>query len=252
MKIAGLLRCDDENHFFLNNANTEKISLFIDRNEYFDGYDQLYDQVHIEISEVANIRGEWFRYVNREIPFAIYAVETDEIVSEENFTNQDFRDRITRFIAQHRNGNIRTNDIGALGENLTIHHEKSFLEQNNRSDLSHLVNKIPDTLAQGYDISSRFLDNHFKQIEVKTTMSETSLNSIMLTRNEINAANSYRDSYFIYRISIVSNVPNLYVIRNPLQRIGENSIGIEVMQSACAALHILNINGAGVDCELLI
>ena len=91
-----------------------------------------------------------------------------------------------------------------------------------------MVKKIPTELGVGYDISSREIDDTLRNIEVKTTISSKPImfNKIHLTPNEWQAAKSYRERYYIYRLMVSKAGIKLFVLQNPVELFKEDLIDI--------------------------
>ena len=113
---------------------------------------------------------------------------------------------------------IKTKDIGDIGESLVHSHECQRIKNGGRIDLIHLIKRIPTQFAVGYDIQSVELDERKRYIEVKTTISSKPLhfNKIHMTPNEWNTAGSMKDRYFVYRLMISKLEKKLYVIQDPV------------------------------------
>ena len=107
-------------------------------------------------------------------------------------------------------------------------HECQRLKLGDREDLVHLVVKIPTELGVGYDISSRELDATIRNIEVKTTISSKPIvfNKIHLTPNEWQAAKSYKDRYFVYRLMVSKFEIKLYILQDPVELFKHDLIDI--------------------------
>ena len=107
-------------------------------------------------------------------------------------------------------------------------HECQRLKIGGRKDLVHLVTKIPTELGVGYDISSRELDDTIRNIEVKTTISAKPIvfNKIHLTPNEWQAAKSYKERYFVYRLMVSKAGIKLYILQDPVQLFKDDLIDI--------------------------
>ena len=113
---------------------------------------------------------------------------------------------------------IRTKDIGDIGESLVHSHECQRIKIGGRADLIHLIKRIPTQFAVGYDIQSVELDERKRYIEVKTTISSKPLhfNKIHLTPNEWNTAGTMKDRYFVYRLMISKIEKKLFVLQDPV------------------------------------
>lgn len=208
MQIANLL-VSHGSDFYLNKQETQAVKYFIESDNFFEGYDEFYlSTLDISTLKVKNKENDWFEYVNKELDnisfktdISIFLATEEEVVTEK----RTFR---------------TTKDIGDFGEALVYEHEKSYLRSNDRDDLVHLVQRIPTHQAQGYDIQSVEVNAIKKLIEVKTTISNRALQfyRIHLTPNEWNAAETYGENYFIYRVGISkeNNAISLFVVNNPV------------------------------------
>ena len=127
-----------------------------------------------------------------------------------------------------------TKDIGDLGENLIIGHEKVRLVNLGREDLIHLIKKIPTALAVGYDIQSVEEDQRKRYIEVKTTISNRPLKffGFHLTRNEWDSAQTLNDRYFLYRLMINKSQKIIYILQNPVQLYKQDKIEMRISDGA--------------------
>ncbi|MDJ0580859.1 DUF3883 domain-containing protein [Crocosphaera sp.] len=114
---------------------------------------------------------------------------------------------------------LSTKEIGDTGEALVIQHEKNRLHKHGRDDLVHLVVKIPENLAVGYDIKSYEVNNEeLRYIEVKTTTSigKLATKSFCMSTNEWRTAKSAREKYYIYRLMISKKDISLFIIQDPV------------------------------------
>ena len=146
----------DERHgyFYLNHTEMESIMVFINDVNYFDGYDSFYGK-DINISDLSEVETDWFTYVNKELHAELFKTDLtsyfiSDTAQEENLYKTAVDDKISEILE----GVGSTKDIGDLGENLIIGHEKVRLVNLGREDLIHLIKKIPTALAVGYDIQS--------------------------------------------------------------------------------------------------
>ena len=87
-----------------------------------------------------------------------------------------------------------------------------------REDLLHLIKKIPTKFAVGYDIQSVELDAKKRYIEVKSTISNKSLNfyNFHLTPNEWSTAETLKEAYFVYRLMVSKSERKLFIIQDPV------------------------------------
>lgn len=83
----------------------------------------------------------------------------------------------------------------------------NLLEEKDLSDKVRHVS-IKDGDGSGYDILSFFQDGKEKYIEVKsTTMSIEA--PFYLSKNELGFLKEHVENYFLYRISIANNIPQI-------------------------------------------
>lgn len=232
MQLANLLTSYNNKEFFLNHNENEVIIKFINSTEWFDGYDLLISANDGTLEEINSYRCDWFEYVNKKIEdtdfstdiTAYITAEATEIVNEQV---QKFRAYFDKLASLER---LKTKDIGDIGESLIHGHECERLKIGGREDLVHLVKKIPTELGVGYDISSRELDETLRNIEVKTTISSKPItfNKIHLTPNEWQAAKSYSDRYWIYRLMVSKRNIKLFIMCNPVNLFKQDLIDIAV------------------------
>ena len=229
MEIADLLLTYDGRTYYLNALEEETIIKFIESDEWFSGYDNMLQQRKGTLQEINCCRENWFEYVNKDISETDFSTDilkyvcNDKIESDylkNNLSIFNSAEIVTAFISRQESdtSEIGTKEIGDMGENLVHGHECMRIKLGGRSDLIHLIKKIPTQFAVGYDISSVELDERKRYIEVKTTISSKPLhfNKIHLTRNEWNAANSTRDRYFVYRLMISKKEIKLFLLQDPV------------------------------------
>ena len=221
MQLADLVTLRQNYQYYPNTHNAEVIQAFLRDNTFFDKYTALYSKANLGLADVKATQNEWFTYVNSNLDPEIFKADIlsviEEAVTEAETVDQ--RQFIQQIIEKIRNtAGLRTKEIGDVGEALTIEHEKTRLTLASRQDLIHLVQKMPERLAVGYDVSSREADETHKYIEVKTTVSRGKLsgNNFSMSPNEWNSAKSNRQIYFVYRIMISSSDISLFVIQDPV------------------------------------
>lgn len=230
MQLANLLTSYNNKEFFLNHNENEAIIKFINSTEWFDGYDTLIAAKYGTLEEINNHRCDWFEYVNKEIKDTDFSTDITSYITADatEFVNeqvQKFRAYFDKLASLER---LKTKDIGDIGESLVHGHECERLKIGGREDLVHLVKKIPTELGVGYDISSRELDETLRNIEVKTTISSKPImfNKIHLTPNEWQAAKSYSDRYWIYRLMVSKRSIKLFIMCNPVNLFKQDLIDI--------------------------
>lgn len=199
--LAGVLSKDFNGKYFLKAESLPFLKFFQTNFMYFKGY-----QKCETLTEIEQMKVEWISYVNNasESILSRFKIESDSRLHD-----KDVDDLIVQ---------INTKEIGDQGEALAVAHEKIWLNNNNRIDLSKLVQHMPTQFAVGFDILSRELDATMKHIEVKTTVSQKSftVNRVHLTPNEWLAAESHRERYFIYRLQLSEKEKTLWIIRDPV------------------------------------
>lgn len=219
MEIANLLVSHDGRMYYMNTLENEVILKFINSAEWFSGYDAMIQRKSGTLEAVKACYEDWYNYVNRDINatdfktdiLAFIAADTDEY--DELLRN---RDEVYNLLLDDEQ--VRTKDIGDIGESLVHSHECQRIKIGGRADLIHLIKRIPTQLAVGYDIQSVELDERKRYIEVKTTISSKPLhfNKIHLTPNEWNTAESVKDRYFIYRLMISKAEKKLFILQDPV------------------------------------
>ena len=184
------------------------------------------------IQDVNDCRCDWFRYVNREAGETDFATDITSFFAVESEIPTEPESKMQLFAAYMEElkslESLKTKDIGDIGESLVHGHECQRLKIGGREDLVHLVVKIPTELGVGYDISSRELDDTIRNIEVKTTISTKPIvfNKIHLTPNEWQAAKSYKERYFVYRLMVSKTEIKLYILQNPVELFKQDLIDI--------------------------
>lgn len=231
MEIANLVKTYDSKTYYLNSLENEMIMKFCESNEWFSGYDDMLKERNATLKQVQACTNSWFDYVNRDMSSTDFSTDILTFIAQNNNDYNHLLDSAARFeqdksitekIITNRLNNeyetFTTKDIGDIGENLVHGHECMRLKKSERSDLIHLVQRIPTKFAVGYDISSVETDERKRFIEVKTTISSKPLNfnRIHLTKNEWNTADSTRERYFIYRLMLSKNKRTLFLIQDPV------------------------------------
>ena len=227
MQLANLLTSYNNKEFYLNRNENEAILKFINSKEWFSGYDTMIRKKSGSLEAVNSCRCDWFIYVNRDSDTTDFSTNIGEYIDADSVNDQMRKFAI--YIEKIKTyDNLKTKDIGDIGESLVHGHECERLKINGREDLVHLVKKIPTELGVGYDISSREVDDTIRNIEVKTTISSKPImfNKVHLTPNEWQAAKSYQERYYIYRLMISKAEIKLFILRNPVKLFKEDLIDI--------------------------
>ena len=219
MEIANLLVTHDGRFYYMNTLENEIILKFVNSTEWFSAYDSMIKIKCGTLEAINRHYTAWYNYVNRDINttdfetdiLAFIATDTDEYKQL-----QKNRDEVFNLLLGA--DEIRTKDIGDIGESLVHSHECQRIKLGGRADLIHLIKRIPTQFAVGYDIQSVELDERKRYIEVKTTISSKPLhfNKVHLTPNEWNTASTMKDRYFIYRLMISKAEKKLFVLQDPV------------------------------------
>jgi hypothetical protein len=224
MELANLVVLRPDGKYYVKTHEIEVINSFIEDENYFTPYDDLYDS-KITLEDIKNTQIEWFRYVNTNLNETLFESDIlqvlddhDELIENQN---SDFIDSVLLSIRRRQEGEetIKTKVIGDVGESIAILHEQIRLESIGRRDLSKKVRKIPEIYSVGYDIKSyEGIAELQKFIEVKTTISKNkiNINRFHMTPNEWGSADTSRDKYYIYRLMISSKDVTLFVIEDPV------------------------------------
>ena len=230
MQHANLLVSYNNKEFFINHSENEAILKYVNSSEWFAGYDKMIQQRAGTIQAVNNCRCDWFIYVNRETTDTDFATDITAFFEVEEAPATESRMKLFAAYMEKLKSleSLKTKDIGDIGESLVHGHECQRLKIGGREDLVHLVKKIPTELGVGYDISSRELDDTIRNIEVKTTISSKPIvfNKVHLTPNEWQAAKSYKDRYFVYRLMVSKSDIKLYILQNPVDLFKQDLIDI--------------------------
>lgn len=225
MVLADLLVTYDNKNFYLNKRNIATIDKFIKSTSWFDGYDS-----DIDIDIVKEQQLYWFEYVNQAVDETTFETDIVSLISSSEEEYEALKAETEElFHSKLESGDdVTTKEIGDMGEALIHGHECMRIKLAGREDLIHLINKIPTYLAIGYDIASVEEDASKRLIEVKTTVSSSKLsfNRFHLTDNEWNAANSYGDRYFVYRLFLSKENKTLLLMQNPVKLFKEDKINV--------------------------
>jgi len=250
MVIADLLVLHG-NKYYINYSDRETVTSFIESELWFDGYDQYYGE-NFEISELSIIEDNWFHYVNKDLGPDLFKTDVLKYLGIEEEEYSNLIDEALEVIQEKFDpDNVRnTKEIGDFGENLIVGHECMRIKNGGREDLIHLIKKIPTQFAVGYDIQSVELDTTKRYIEVKSTISNKSLNffHFHLTPNEWSTAETIKEAYYVYRLMISKFERRLYVIKDPVGHYKNDKIKMSPRNGA----DITFTEGIGEYKELLI
>lgn len=225
MELADLVKLRPNYQYYLNTVNLETIQAFINDGSYFAPYQPLYAKNDLSLVDVVSTQHDWFHYVNNKLDSSIFEANVLSIIEEASETTEDkevsmFIKEVLMKVQMIREGEeIKTKEVGDVGEAIVIQHEKTRMVSLKREDLLHLIKKIPETFAVGYDISSyEGVGDIRRYIEVKTSISRGKLatRNFHMTPSEWSAANSLKKTYFVYRLMISSKDVNLFLIQDPV------------------------------------
>lgn len=226
MVLANLLK-ESHGYYYMNGAEAEAISSIMISDTWFDGYDKFYCKQY-EDKEITFARPEWYRYVNNNIDPHSFTTDLSTFIQEQ-FPEDEYTEILgDRIKALFDTDDVKTKDIGNLGESLVIGHEKMRAIEAGLKDYIHLIKKIPTQLAVGYDIQSLegTPDRAKRYIEVKSTISRNKLHyfSVHLTTNEWESATTLKEHYYVYRLMITSGDMYLYLLQDPVAKYKSSEI----------------------------
>ncbi len=237
---ANLLKRNGQK-YYINMAESEAISVFLEDTSWFGGYDFFYNHT-FESQDLTNAQDEWFSYVNKttaKVTFetdilSLIGLSAAEIKKPNPVEDAEIQDLLEQVKVAGQPP--KTKEIGDKGESLIYGHECMRLKKGGREELVASVMPIPNQFKMGYDIRSFELDklsNH-RLIEVKTSISTEKLdfNQFRLTENEWNAAQSYLDKYYVYRLVINKSGHKLFVIRNPVEKYKKDLVTVTLSNGA--------------------
>ena len=206
--LSGLMQKDYAGKYFINKESENFFLCFKENTPLFNEYNQAKNLQDIEL-----VKNSWIDFVNNKSKELILKLEKE--------TSKEEKEKSNELV-------FNTKEIGDKGELLTLAHEKIWLINHGREDLSRNVKHMPTHFAVGYDILSREIDATMRHIEVKTTISkkEFTVNRIHLTPNEWSAAESHRERYFVYRLQISDENQSrkLWIIQDPVGLYKNNKI----------------------------
>ena len=251
MEIANLLVSHDSRCYYKNTLESETILKFINSSEWYSAYDKLIQKKSATLENIKDCVVDWFKYVNKDLADTDFTTDILAFIANDTAEYKELQKSRDDIFAKLLDGeDVKTKDIGDIGESLVHSHECQRIKIGGREDLIHLIKRIPTQFAVGYDIQSVEIDERKRYIEVKTTISSKPLhfNKIHLTPNEWSTANTTRDRYFVYRLMISKTDKKLYVIQDPVG-LYKNDI-IEMIPKNGAEI-TFNVDTAGQYEELL-
>ncbi|MDA1061194.1 MAG: DUF3883 domain-containing protein [bacterium] len=234
MELADLVKLKPNYKYYLNTANLETIQAFITDTGFFEQYEQFYGQKNVSVQSINETQDDWFAYVNGQLKSSIFEADVISLIEEigENAEvgaqQSEFIYEVLRKIRESvlAESALKTKEIGDVGETVVLEHEKTKITSLGRGDLVHLILKIPNQFAVGYDIQSVRESGDKKYIEVKTSISRSKLanTSFHMTTNEWSSANTLQNSYYVYRLMISKDDLSLFVIHNPVGKYKEDKV----------------------------
>lgn len=224
MVLGNLLVRDLAGRYFIAPRNEPGISQVATHPVIFVGYDNLYGFDEVAPIDVAEIEKEWFCFAGEAPP--VFATDRDivDLLAEIDGEVQDSPKVASAILKSLREklqegAQVGTKETGNAGENLVLLHELNRLSMNGAANLAKKVKKIPDQYGVGYDIKS-FVDasGAHKHIEVKSTISHGELRNkqFTLTRNEWQAAEAQKQSYWVFRVLISTKSVRCFVLHDPV------------------------------------
>ncbi|MEP3156895.1 MAG: DUF3883 domain-containing protein [Nitratireductor sp.] len=116
----------------------------------------------------------------------------------------------------------RNRELGRAGEELVLEHERRWLHDSGRDDLSAQVRwtAVEDGDGFGYDIASFAPNGRERLIEVKTTRG-WNRTPFHVTRNELRVAEAERASWELCRVWDFARTPKAFVLQAPLEQHAE-------------------------------
>ncbi len=209
-------------YYFLNESNKNAIEYHVKNKQRFKLYDAYLGKKNIDQTKLAELRENWFSFVNTPSNIAAFTPQLDNLDSKE--IKSLFQEYYSRVGSGQK---ITTKDIGDYGESLVLIHE--IMRTKTHSNRQHLINKIPTPLGVGYDIQSIEIKGLKRYIEVKTTRSKKAItqNRVQLTHNEWDTAQTLGDRYFIYYLKANDIEKKLFIIQNPVEEHQKGNINID-------------------------
>ncbi len=218
MVQANLLK-ENHNYYYLNDLESSIIDIFIKDSSFYHGYDRFYGKTNITTKEISDIEPSWFEYVNNSFDETKFETSiSDYFVDDEDFTCMVAED----VFAYLKVGETKAKEIGDIGENIILGHEKMRLKGLKLYDLMKKVQIVDSpSYRPGYDISSYEGDGtmDLRFIEVKTTISHKRIQQYCfhMTEHEWNVSSTIKDHYCVYRLMISDEGKTLYIFRNPVE-----------------------------------
>lgn len=226
MVLADLLDEKANAKFYLKKINTEILLAYAKSANSFKPYQKMMGVASITIQDVVETQIAWFNYVNNELKSEIFETNILDLISSDSEPTKSLKGGHLQEVLKKLSSLVDTDkkptrDIGNAGEAITIEHETRRLTNLGRTDVLHLIKKIPESFAIGYDIGSYEGVGALRRfIEVKTTISRRKVvtSSFHMTPSEWSSAETSGDKYFIYRLIINAGQIDMFIIRDPVRK----------------------------------
>ena len=217
MVLADLL-VKHNGYYYLKPNEKDTIDTFINDKSFFTGYEAFYGDMSYTLSEIAAVEPQWYEYVNESLNPDLFKTDISQFLQPSTEIQVVYDERIKDLISQEE---IKTKDIGNIGESLIYGHEKMRLKLAGYGHMLHRVQIVDSPSYQpGFDIDSLEGDgsNDHRYIEVKTTISKKKLQmyGFHMSPNEWDVAGTHKEHYCVYRLMISLSDKTLYIFRNPV------------------------------------
>lgn len=217
MVLADLL-VKHNGYYYLKPNEKETIETFITDKSFFTGYETFYGEIDYTLSEIAAVEPQWYEYVNNSLNPDLFKTDISQFLQPSTEIQVVYDERIKDLISQEE---IKTKDIGNIGESLVYGHEKMRLKLAGYEHMLHRVQIVDSpSYHPGFDIDSLEGDgsNDHRYIEVKTTISKKKLQmyGFHMSPNEWDVAGTHKEHYCVYRLMISLLDKTLYIFRNPV------------------------------------
>jgi hypothetical protein len=225
MEIANLLKSYNGS-FYLNSLEENTINFFLENSVWFPEYDKMIESRKSDLKSIKKSQISWFNFVNQIVEENFFMTDILALISDDQEQYVNMQNSYSELLERVDSKEVKSKEIGDLGESLAFGHECKRILLGGREDLIHLIKLIPTSFAVGYDLQSVELDERKRYIEVKTTISNKSISfhRFHLTPNEWNTAKSLSERYFVYRLYISKESKKLYILQDPDSLYKENKI----------------------------
>lgn len=135
---------------------------------------------------------------------------------------------ISKSFSRKKTPSFNTKEIGDWGEIFVLEQEIEYLQENGRADLAQkVIHEEAQNNRPGWDITSFDLNGNIRRIEVKSTVSNA-INNLNFTANELKAATTFGDAYFLYLLTGINSkgAKKVEVLKNPVALIDSGTIQI--------------------------